>query len=81
MTAPTTNTRDEILRPDSKALMRELGASGMIRFLQQLNPGSGDYTAERHKILDRIDLDDLPSLLAKLRRVGRLASAEEEQGS
>ena len=29
------------------ALRRELGVSGMVRFLQQFENGNGDYTAER----------------------------------
>jgi hypothetical protein len=80
MTAPTANTKDEILRAAMEALQRELGPSGMIQFLQQLRPGKGDYTAERHKILDRISLSDIPALLAELRSSGRLSSVEDGQG-
>ena len=29
------------------ALRRDLGAAGMVRFLQQFEIGNGDYTAER----------------------------------
>jgi hypothetical protein len=72
-------TADGILSRVMEALARELGPSGMIRFLQQLKPGSGDYTAERHKILDRIDLSEIPALLAELRRDGRLSGAEDDQ--
>ncbi len=78
MTAPTTNTSEEILRTAMEALRRELGPSGMIQFLQQLRPGIGDYTSERHKILDRINLCDLPAILDELRRNGRLSRLEEE---
>lgn len=80
MAAPTKESADGVLSRVMQELMRELGPSGMIRFLQQLKPGSGDYPAERHEILDRIDFDDLPALLAELRRGGRLASVEDEQG-
>lgn len=31
-----------------KALARDLGSAGMVRFLQQFETGQGDYTAERH---------------------------------
>ena len=78
MTAPMTNIKDETLRTGMEALMRELGPTGMIRFLQQLKPGSGDYTAERHKILDRIELSDLPALVAELRNNGVLESMEDD---
>jgi hypothetical protein len=39
-----------------EALARELGPVGMVRFLQQFESGSGDYTAERRQWLDKIDL-------------------------
>ena len=34
-----------------EALARELGATGLIRFLQIYEQGSGDYTSERCNIL------------------------------
>jgi hypothetical protein len=34
-----------------KALMRDLGPYGMIRFLQQFESGYGDYTLERRNWL------------------------------
>jgi hypothetical protein len=33
------------------ALAKALGPVGMARFLQQFDPGQGDYTAERSRIL------------------------------
>jgi hypothetical protein len=33
------------------ALRRELGVTGMVRFLQQFELGTGDYTADRWKWL------------------------------
>jgi hypothetical protein len=42
-----------------KALRKELGRSGMIRFLQQFDAGQGDYGRERHDWVDRISLDEL----------------------
>ena len=38
-----------------KTLSQELGPIGMIRFLQQLETGAGDYTKERQLREDRID--------------------------
>jgi hypothetical protein len=35
------------------ALFRELGPVGMIRFMQQYETGSGDYTSERHGYLPK----------------------------
>lgn len=39
----------EINRIGYKALIDALGFDGMIRFLRQFDPGSGDYTKERHQ--------------------------------
>ena len=39
----------EIRKTGYKALIDSLGVVGMLRFLQQLEIGSGDYTLERHQ--------------------------------
>jgi hypothetical protein len=44
----TTMTLEQIRLTGLKALSRDLGAVGLIRFLQQFETGYGDYTAERH---------------------------------
>jgi len=41
-----------------QALFAELGAVGFIRFMQQF-VSRGDYTKEREKWIDKIDLSDL----------------------
>jgi len=41
------------------ALMKKLRPDGMIRFKQQFDSGSGDYTKDRHAILDRYTIDDI----------------------
>ena len=46
-TTSTTPPLDEIRQAGLEALYRELGPVGMVRFLQQFENGSGDYTAER----------------------------------
>jgi hypothetical protein len=68
MNTPTAWTEGESRRTDLEALERELGLVGMIRYLQERNPGSGDYTAERSAWLDKITLDDLASMVAELRQ-------------
>lgn len=40
-------TLDQVRRKGLRALHRELGPVGMVRFLQQFETGSGDYTKER----------------------------------
>lgn len=43
---------DELRRRGYEALVRELGPDGFIRFLQDLRPGFGDFTAERRAKMD-----------------------------
>jgi hypothetical protein len=50
---------EEIRRRGLGALRRELGRAGMIRFLQQFEPGAGDYAKERHAWVDRMSLKEL----------------------
>lgn len=40
------------------ALVEALGPVGMVRFLQQFDQGSGDYTSERQTLLADITLDN-----------------------
>ncbi len=44
-------TQEQIRVIGLEALARELGATGLIRFLQIYEQGSGDYTRERADIL------------------------------
>ena len=52
-------TLDQIRRKGLEALRRELGPVGMIRFLQQFETGSGDYSRERREWVDNTSLDQL----------------------
>jgi hypothetical protein len=52
-------TDDEIERAGMQALMDALGPAGMLRFLQRFRPGRGDYTADRHRWLKDLTLEDL----------------------
>jgi hypothetical protein len=63
-------TPDQIRQKGLRALHRELGRSGMIRFLQQFEPGGGDYARDRHTWVDRTTLDELRAL-ARRKRVGK----------
>ena len=54
-----TMTLDQIRRKGLAALHRELGQTGMIRFLQQFETGSGDYASERHDWVDQTSLADI----------------------
>jgi len=55
-------TDDQIHDAGLDALVSALGPIGMARFLQLVrteHPSIRDYTAERHKWLDGLTLDDL----------------------
>lgn len=41
------------------ALLQHLGPVGMVRFLQQYESGSGNYSKQRHQWLDNVCVDDL----------------------
>ena len=51
-----------------RALARELGPVGMVRFLQQYETGKGDYSQDRHEWLDGLDAETIvKEILAKPR--------------
>ncbi len=66
-TTSTPASLDEIYRAGLEALRRELGLVGMIRFLQQVKPPSGDYTAERAELQAGMTMDDVIAAIEKAR--------------
>ena len=50
---------NDIRKKGIEALAEALGPIGMIRFLQQLDVGKGNYTEERRKWLDNLTIDDV----------------------
>jgi hypothetical protein len=60
-------TPAQLRRAGLAALIRELGPIGMVRFLQQLETGSGDYSAERHMLPEP---DSVTALAEQIRREG-----------
>lgn len=52
-------TPEEIRNAGLEALERELGVVGMVRFLQQFEKGSGDYTKDRYNWLRDEDAENL----------------------
>ena len=49
-------------------LLDKLGRAGTIRFLGQCEPPTGDYTAERHKWLDGLDMETIMQGIQDLRK-------------
>jgi hypothetical protein len=52
-------TLEEIRLAGLRALSRDLGAVGLVRFLQQFEMGSGDYTTERDQWLAEDTVQDV----------------------
>ena len=67
----STATPAELRRAGIDALVRALGPVGMARFLQQFDPGHGDYTADRDRILANPTVDDLMGELEQRRQGSR----------
>ena len=64
----STATPAELRRAGIDALVRALGPVGMARFLQQFDPGHGDYTADRDRILGNPTVYDLMAELEHRRQ-------------
>ena len=66
------NVRDitdaEVYEIGVEVLLDKLGHEGTIRFLQQCEPAMGDYTVERHKWLDGLDMETIMQGIQKLRQ-------------
>lgn len=67
---------EEIRQRGLKALARELGPVGLVRFLQQFETGHGDYSRDRRNWLS----DDLPSVLEEIRREQQRSDVDQESG-
>ena len=59
-------TQNQIIEQGYKALIDSLGVVDSIRFLQHFDSGKGNYTAERHKWLNKQDVDDVLDDIEKL---------------
>ena len=66
------NVRDmtdaEVYELGLEILLDTLGSAGRIRFLEQCEPTSGDYTTERHKWLDGLDMETIRHGIQELRQ-------------
>ncbi|MBF0237159.1 MAG: hypothetical protein HQM12_05580 [SAR324 cluster bacterium] len=51
-----------------EAIKNELGVLGLIRFMQQFDTGSGNYTEERHEWQDHYTVDSLIQAIKKQRQ-------------
>jgi hypothetical protein len=60
----------EVTAQGTEILIREMGVVDALRFLNQLRPGSGDYTKERGRWLNELSLSKIVSEI-KAGRKGR----------
>ncbi len=67
-------TAVEIQRAGLDMLARELGPYGFVRFLQQFESGSGDYTNGRHRWLDGMTADSVFERIAEMKAEGGRSS-------
>lgn len=54
-----TLTLPEIRREGLQALLDRLGPASALRFLQQYDPGHGDYTSERRGWIDAATIESM----------------------
>lgn len=55
-------TLDDVRREGLKALRDRLGRADMIRFLQQFEPGSGDYSQDRQAWVGTMSLEEIEQI-------------------
>ncbi|MYA70816.1 hypothetical protein F4009_08065 [Candidatus Poribacteria bacterium] len=61
-------TDAEVYERGIEILLDKLGHAGTIRFIEQCEPPTGDYTAERHKWLDGLDMETIMQGIQELRQ-------------
>jgi len=70
---PATMTLEQVRFTGLQALSRDLGPAGLVRFLQQFEMGSGDYTTERRGWLGDRTVRDFAE---EIERQGKTATPE-----
>lgn len=64
----STMTLEQVRLTGLRALSRDLGPVGLVRFLQQFEMGDGDYTTERHRWLGGRTVQDLVQEIERRRK-------------
>ncbi len=75
MTNLSNLTQSQLMQIGIEALAKCLGPAGMLRFMQQYNQGSGDYTRDRDKILGNPTLREIVAEI-KERRQAQVNSSD-----
>ena len=70
-------TDSEVYHLGIDALINNFGTAGASRFLNQIEPRTGNYTLERHKWLDT--LPDIDTLVEQIRQVNKEVEIENQR--
>ena len=69
-------TDSELYEAGIAALTDKLGATEVPRFIQQCQPGTGDYSVDRHKLLE--NQPDIETLVKRIQQHRAARNAEEQ---
>jgi hypothetical protein len=58
----------EINQEAIRVLTREIGVANTLRFINQFNAGTGNYTEERREMYSGMEIDDLVSEIQRRRK-------------
>ena len=58
----------ELQNKGYQILQEHLGIVGMLKFIQQFDIGSGDYTKEREKLLGNPTIDEIKSEIEQIKK-------------
>ncbi len=64
---------EEIREKGIEALNKSLGPIGMIRFIQELNSGYGNYTKDRYKWQDRYSIEDIFNEITRKKQKNKIS--------
>ena len=70
-------TDSEVYHLGIEVLINNLGPTGASRFLNQIEPRTGNYTLERHEWLD--NLPDIDTLVKQVQQVNKKVEAENKR--
>lgn len=68
MTEKANMTAEEARRAQLDEWYETYGLVGMIRRIQELRPGKGDFTAERHKLTGHLTFEEIVARINQRRR-------------
>ncbi|WP_017743563.1 hypothetical protein [Scytonema hofmannii] len=69
-------TQSQLMQIGLEALAKCLGPAGMLRFMQQYNQGSGDYTRDRDKILGNPTLSEIVAEIKARRQQAQVEGSD-----